>query len=131
MIHPLKGAYHTTSGDDICTTDPFAFLRPFAFSCDISGGTCTSYCGYGEANTIFRIIVAIVTLIYGVLMALRVAEDMQFIKYWFLFVLAILWFAVLVADIKALVNASEACVNMWEKWYSNYKLKCNGTSYGT
>eukprot|EP01033_Poteriospumella_lacustris_P007924 gene7924-5698_t len=121
---------HMYAGDDICTTSPFSALRPFKFSCS-DGYECSSFCGYGQANTAYRMSVAALTFLGGIALLFKfVTETYPSFVYWSMFSLAIIWFTVTVADITALVNSTDACVSMWETWYDYASLKCDNATYG-
>lgn len=121
---------HLYAGDDVCTTAPFSSLRPFKFTCS-DDYECTSFCGYGQANTAYRMSVAAVTFLGGIALLFKhVTETYPSYVYWSMFVLAIIWFTVTVADITALVNSTDACVQMWETWYEYAGLKCDNATYG-
>lgn len=88
----------------------------------------TGYCGYGDANTAYRISVAGVTFIFGVVYFFQVIEDHRFAAHWTLFALLILWFCATVVDVYALINGQQGCKDGFEA--SSGSVDCNNAIYG-
>jgi len=131
----------TESLSTMCSDFPYEYLRRkyfqnlnildwnsfifIAFSVSISSSN--AYCGYGIANTAYRLALAILTVILGCLMASPLLNDKPKFTYWSLFCVSILWYSATVADSTAYINGSEACTNSFGEQSG---VSCNGSSYG-
>eukprot|EP01035_Chromulina_nebulosa_P034173 gene34173-45829_t len=107
----------------ICSSFPYEYLRPFS----LEYLSDTAYCGYGTSNTSFRLALAIVTVIFGVLMATPVLKERPNLTSLTLFFISILWYSATVADSTAYINAAEACN---DSFGNQSGVTCNGTNYG-
>eukprot|EP01039_Chlorochromonas_danica_P008099 gene8103-8934_t len=112
-----------------CKKFPFNYVRPFQIS--RSGEDKPAYCGYGLANTAFRLAVGCVTCILGALLPFDVMDKgPSELLYWVFFVLGVFWFSATVSDCTALVNSTEACVDWWEDTVSSASYSCENDIYG-
>eukprot|EP00981_Chlorochromonas_danica_P002281 scaffold440_cov277-Ochromonas_danica.AAC.15 len=98
-----------------------------AFQISLSGKDKPGYCGYGVANTAFRLAVACLTFIIGALLPFDLVKVSNEILYWAFFTLGVLWYSATVSDCTALANSTQACKDSWED-YSN--VSCENDIYG-
>eukprot|EP01039_Chlorochromonas_danica_P008098 gene8102-8933_t len=112
-----------------CKKFPFNYVRPFQIS--RSGEDKPAYCGYGLANTAFRLAVGCVTCILGALLPFDLLKEAPSeLLYWVFFVLTVFWFSAAVSDCTALVNSTEACVDWWEDTVTYHSYSCENGIYG-
>lgn len=116
----------TMSLEKMCKTFPYNWMRPFKMNFDNYDDAA---CGYSEANTGYRLALACATVIGGALLIwYRTNEDTKVATYWGLFVVSILWYAASVADIIALVQGTEGCIQSYQKY--NDFITCDSAQYG-
>lgn len=102
-----------------------------AFQISRSGQDKPAYCGYGLANTAFRLAVACVTCILGALLPFDVMnKGPSELLHWVFFVLGVFWFSATVSDCTVLVNSTEACVDWWEDTVTSPSYTCENGIYG-
>lgn len=110
----------------MCKTFPYNWMRPFKLKFDNYDDAA---CGYSEANTGYRLALACATVIGGALLIwYRTNEESKVATYWGLFVASILWYAASIADIIALVQGTEGCIQGYQKY--NDFITCDSASYG-
>jgi len=119
------GISWTPSWNDICTSFPNDMLRPIS----VTISDKTSYCGYSNGNTGYRLTVAIITLIFSVGIFLQFFEERQMILnaiYWSLYSL---WFLASGLDIVAVANGQAACNDSLTS-LSGSSSTCSNSVYG-
>eukprot|EP01031_Cornospumella_fuschlensis_P032508 gene32508-39304_t len=123
-----NGDLQTTDDFDFkeeCNDFPYNYMKPFALSID--GVDQNPYCGYGTANTSFRLAVACLTFIVAVMMPFKVFDETPRALYWTLFIIGVLWYSATVADCTAVANASAACDDVYG---GTNGVDCAGSIYG-
>lgn len=114
---------YTLSSFSCCLT-----LCLTAFQISLSGYDKPAYCGYGEANTAFRLSVACLTFIIGALLPFDLVKVSNEILYWTFFTVGVLWYSATVSDCTALASSTQACKDSWEDYSSDYS--CENDIYG-
>ncbi len=104
----------------------YIFFCFAAFSLTLDGDT--GYCGYGDGNTAYRISVAGVTFLFGVLYFFEVIENHTRAAHWTLFVLTMMWFCVTVVDVYAIINGQQGCKDGFTS--STGSIDCDNSIYG-
>eukprot|EP01040_Poterioochromonas_malhamensis_P007679 gene7679-8292_t len=116
------------SWDDICTSFPIDMLRPVVVGIKGSDDK-PSYCGYSNANTGYRLAVALITLFFSVAIFFRVFEERPAIlsaSFWGLYSL---WFLAAGLDVVSIANGQAACQED-EFTVSGGTKECNNSIYG-
>ena len=91
----------------------------------MTGQDNSSYCGYSNGNTGYRLAIAIVMLLFSVASFLRLLEQHPAIFNACFWALYSLWFLAFGLDISALANGQSACKDVFDGYGT-----CNNSIYG-
>jgi disulfide bond formation protein DsbB len=104
------------------------FIFSTAFAIQQSSGDKFSYCGYSNANTGYRLTIAILTFIFSILLFLNVLQAHPYILnscYWMLYSF---WFLATGLDIVAIANGQTSCNDNIQKAVPS--STCDNSVYG-
>jgi hypothetical protein len=141
-----NGNQWTPSWRDICNDSPGSMLRRklafstinfnhlpillfLAFSVKISGQDKPSYCGYSNANTGYRLAIAILTLFFAISFFFDVYDNRPLLLSGIYFGAHSLWFFALGLDINSLANGQSYCKDDFTS-INGGDVTCNNSVYG-
>ena len=115
----------------ICNQSPYIYLRPFEFS---SGGDKLSYCPFPDANSNFRLIICVFSLVTILILFFKTPLSFFARQVWIVY--ALLYFAAFVIDIDAVATGYSSCINGFDNTDLNIEianagltLKCDQAMY--
>lgn len=110
----------------ICTTSPYTYIEPFAFTFQAGGVSYSnqSYCGFPRNNSVLRICTCILTAL--ILVALFFETPLSALGRTLQMIMGALFFASFVLDADAVATGTATCQNAFENTFLNTDIKTLG-----
>ncbi|RYG64841.1 hypothetical protein EON64_13155 [archaeon] len=106
------------------------------FAREENGGLHDIYCGFSLSNTVYRWVVAGVSILYSLVMLVPgLVEKMPATHYWTVFSFAVLWFGATTADCQAIYMSYATCNSFFggsnaAAYGMTNEFECHNARYG-